>query len=413
MATQNQINDSDLPLSGGTMTGAINMGTFGITNLANPVNAQDAATKNYVDTIATGGAALVVCATTANLNATQLGAGVGATLTNAGAQAAFSVDGVTPAALSRVLVKNQSANQNNGIYILTSAGSGITNWVLTRAIDYDTPSDINDTGIIPVQSGTVNAQTGWVNTTINVTVDTTAITYIEFNSAPLVLPVSLANGGTNANLTASNGGIFYSTASAGAILAGTATANQILMSGASTTPSWSTNTYPATDAAGDLHYASASNVISGLAIGSTGQILTVVAGLPSWATNTPAVSNLTDVAWTDFSGSVGYTGFSGTPTTTTARYKKVGRIVFIQIVMSGTSNATGFTITSLPFTSGSVQQSTGLISMTNNGATVYTANIVIQGSTTIAICQLSNNSTGWTNSGTKGIVASFFYESST
>lgn len=58
--------------------------------------------------------------------------------------------------------------------------------------------------------------------------------------------LSLARGGTNANLTASNGGIFYSTATAGAILAGTATAGQILRSGASAAPSWSTATYPAT-----------------------------------------------------------------------------------------------------------------------------------------------------------------------
>ncbi len=58
--------------------------------------------------------------------------------------------------------------------------------------------------------------------------------------------IDLAHGGTNANLTASNGGIFYSTATAGAILAGTATANKVLMSGASTTPVWSTPTYPNT-----------------------------------------------------------------------------------------------------------------------------------------------------------------------
>ena len=50
--------------------------------------------------------------------------------------------------------------------------------------------------------------------------------------------LSLARGGTNANLTASNGGIFYSTASAGAILAGTATARQFLTSGATAAPSW-------------------------------------------------------------------------------------------------------------------------------------------------------------------------------
>lgn len=71
---------------------------------------------------------------------------------------------------------------------------------------------------------------------------------LQVDIATLVLqnPLGLTSGGTNASLTASNGGIFYSTATAGAILAGTATAGQIIRSGASTTPSWSTATYPAT-----------------------------------------------------------------------------------------------------------------------------------------------------------------------
>jgi hypothetical protein len=75
-----------------------------------------------------------------------------------------------------------------------------------------------------------------------------------------ILP--LANGGTNANLTASNGGIFYSTASAGAILAGTATANQLLLSGATAPPTWSTLTHPSTAAAGTIIAAGTANVLS-------------------------------------------------------------------------------------------------------------------------------------------------------
>lgn len=58
--------------------------------------------------------------------------------------------------------------------------------------------------------------------------------------------LGLTQGGTNASLTASNGGIIYSTASAFAVLAGTATAGQILRSSASAAPAWSTATYPAT-----------------------------------------------------------------------------------------------------------------------------------------------------------------------
>lgn len=50
-----QVKDSTkLPLSGGTMTGAINMGSKKITSLATPTDSTDAATKGYVDTVAGG-----------------------------------------------------------------------------------------------------------------------------------------------------------------------------------------------------------------------------------------------------------------------------------------------------------------------------------------------------------------------
>jgi hypothetical protein len=74
--------------------------------------------------------------------------------------------------------------------------------------------------------------------------------------------LSLTRGGTNANLTASNGGIVYSDASAMAILSGTATAGQIVRSGASAAPSWSTATYPDTAAQGSILNAGSANVLS-------------------------------------------------------------------------------------------------------------------------------------------------------
>jgi hypothetical protein len=92
---------------------------------------------------------------------------------------------------------------------------------------------------------------------------------------------ALANGGTNASLTASNGGIVYSTASAFAILSGTATANQVLMSGTSTTPAWSTNTYPATAVAGTVLAAGTANTITASAtptLGASGVIGTLAFG---------------------------------------------------------------------------------------------------------------------------------------
>ncbi len=76
--------------------------------------------------------------------------------------------------------------------------------------------------------------------------------------------LGLTRGGTAASLTADNGGIVYSTASALAILASTVTAGQMLRSGASAAPTWSTTTWPASTAQGDVLYSSAANVISGL-----------------------------------------------------------------------------------------------------------------------------------------------------
>jgi hypothetical protein len=96
------------------------------------------------------------------------------------------------------------------------------------------------------------------------------------------LPLSLANGGTFASLTASNGGVFYSTATSGAILAGTATANQVLLSGSSTTPSWSVATYPATTTVNQLLYSSATNTITGLATVNSSSLSTNASGVPTW-----------------------------------------------------------------------------------------------------------------------------------
>lgn len=106
------------------------------------------------------------------------------------------------------------------------------------------------------------------------------------NSINVSLPLPLTNGGTQASLTASNGGIFYSTASAGAILAGTATASQILLSGASTTPAWSTATYPSSTTLNQILYSSSANIIGGITVANSGTLVTSGAGVPSIQTLT-------------------------------------------------------------------------------------------------------------------------------
>lgn len=109
---------------------------------------------------------------------------------------------------------------------------------------------------------------------------------------------SLATGGTNANLSASTGGIIYSGASAFAVLAGTATASLPLLSGASAAPTWATISYPTAANSGGIPYFSSATVISssGVLATSGGSGCIVVGGgagtAPSTAaSNCPVVTN--------------------------------------------------------------------------------------------------------------------------
>jgi len=146
----------DAHLSGGTgvtyNAGVISIGqdvattadvTFNTVTLAgDPTTALEAATKEYVDTIAAAGIHYhdpVRVEAPSNLTATYDNgtSGVGATLTNSGTQAAITIDGIALSVADRVLVYNQTNPVHNGIYTVTTVGSGSTNWVLTRATDAD------------------------------------------------------------------------------------------------------------------------------------------------------------------------------------------------------------------------------------------------------------------------------------
>ena len=165
----------------------LNMGGYKLTSLATPTTSTDAATKQYVDDVAQGLNihAASYAATTANLNATYSNgtSGVGATLTNAGTQAAFTTDGTTPSLNDRILVRLQTNTAENGIYTLTTVGSGSTNWVLTRATDFDTPTEIAGGDFTFVDNGTTLANTGWVNVDEVTTVGTDPIVFQQFSGA--------------------------------------------------------------------------------------------------------------------------------------------------------------------------------------------------------------------------------------
>lgn len=165
----------------------ININNYKITNLATPTASTDAATKGYVDGVAEGLHihAASYAATTANLNATYSNgtAGVGATLTNAGANAAFTTDGVSPSINARILVRLQTAQAQNGIYVLSTVGDGSTPWVLTRATDFDTAAEMSGGDFTFVDAGSTLANTGWVSVDEVNTVGTDPVVFQQFSGA--------------------------------------------------------------------------------------------------------------------------------------------------------------------------------------------------------------------------------------
>ena len=190
MSTQNA---NSVNITGGTATlttATLTNGTISTT----PSNNTDIANKQYVDNALNNVNyhAAASWATTADLGSVTYSngtGGVGATITNAGTQAALVIDGHTFTATdvtnaARVLVKNESNAAYNGVYTVTNQGSVSTNWVLTRATDYDQTgtgqNEIAPGDYIFVIFGTSNANTAWIQSTpLPITIGTTGISFIQ------------------------------------------------------------------------------------------------------------------------------------------------------------------------------------------------------------------------------------------
>jgi hypothetical protein len=137
-----------------------------ITGLADPINPQDAVTKNYADSVAQGLDAKASCR-----------AGTTANITLSGAQ---TIDGIAVVAGDRVLVKDQTALPTNGIYV-AAAGA----WA--RALDADTWNELISAFTF-VEQGTVNADSGFTCTVDQGgTLGTNNVTWVQFSGAGQVI----------------------------------------------------------------------------------------------------------------------------------------------------------------------------------------------------------------------------------
>jgi hypothetical protein len=197
-------------VAGDSMTSAANLTFSGggeVLGLpATPTTAGSAASKAYVDSMVQG------LDPKASVRAATITAGTLATSFENG----DVIDGVTLVTGNRILIKNQAAPEENGIYIVQATGAPV------RATDMDSWLEVPGAFVFIEESGSTFADTGWVCTSnAGGTLGSTAITFVQFSGAgtysagtgltltgttfSLTSPVAATLGGTGSTATPTNG----------------------------------------------------------------------------------------------------------------------------------------------------------------------------------------------------------------
>ena len=346
-----------IALGGTSLTPA---GLTSVTVTQDPTQALQLTTKQYVDAVASNVNYHAACnyATTADLGTVLYNngaSGVGATITKLTPFATLAIDGGNPTVGQRILVKNETSGQYNGIYTVTSVGSGVTGWVLTRATDYD-QSGTGANEIAPgdttfIISGTVNASTQWVQTTdFPIVVGTTSLTFVQIGGP------GAYTAGTGLTLTGTQFSITNTTVSANSYGSATQVGTFTVNAQGQLTAAGNTTVTPAVGSITGL----GTGVATALAVnvGSAGAF--VVNGGALGTPSSGTVTNLTGTASININGTVGAT----TPTTG----------AFTTITASGVITSTLATGTA-PFTVASTTTvaNLGATNTVNTGITAVTS----------------------------------------
>ena len=324
--------------------GATSLTLGGLTSVAvtqDPVSALQVATKQYVDAAVSNVNYHAACnyASTADLGTVLYNngaSGVGATITKLTPCATLAIDGANPSVGQRILVKNETSGQYNGIYTVTSVGSGAVGWVLTRATDYDQvgtgTNEIAPGDTTFIISGTVNASTQWVQTTdLPITIGTTSINFVQIaGPGSYTAGTGLTLSGTQFSITntavtagaygsASSVGTFTVNAQGQLTLAGN---TSIAISGSQitsgtvaianggtgqTTASGAFNALSPITTTGDLIIGNGTNTATRLPIGTNGYVLTSNGTTATWQASSGGVTSFS-AGTTGFTPSTGTTG---------------------------------------------------------------------------------------------------------